>query len=98
MSGKMHKVLSGLAIVDTHRKISSVDYSETRVYFNDLSEDFIKYYLDNNHFEGYAGGYAIQGIFSLVVNKIIGSYTNVVGLPMELLYKNLNKLVKKEYN
>ncbi|MBP7552757.1 MAG: Maf family protein, partial [Spirochaetes bacterium] len=64
----------------------------SKVKFKDFSEEFIKFYLDNNHWKGYAGGYAIQGIFALTVDMIEGSYTNIVGLPLETLYDMLKTI------
>ncbi|MBP5448843.1 MAG: Maf family protein, partial [Spirochaetales bacterium] len=52
----------------------------------------IDYYIRENHWLGFAGGYAIQQLFSLVVERIEGSYTNIVGLPMETLYTMLNDI------
>jgi septum formation protein len=92
MSGKKNTVISGISLINKQDNISMINHCVSKVYFNKLHESFIKYYLDNNHWEGYAGGYAIQGIFSLVIKKIIGSYTNIVGLPMEVLFDMLNKL------
>ncbi len=92
LSGKTHKVITGLALISKNARVCIVDRSITTVSFQKLNNDFIKYYLDNNHFQGYAGGYAIQGIFSLVVKKINGSYSGIVGLPMEILYKHLYKI------
>jgi len=92
LSGKSHYVISGISIINRQKNVYLSEYSISKVFFNNFDEEFIKYYLDNNHWVGYAGGYAIQGIFSLVVRKIKGSYTNIVGLPMEVLYKMLKKL------
>ncbi|HBD93390.1 MAG: septum formation protein Maf [Spirochaetes bacterium GWF1_31_7] len=91
LSGKWHSVFTGITIINKLENSIYSDYCETKVKFSKLDNDFIKYYIENKFYEGYAGGYAIQGIFSLVVEKIRGSYSNVVGLPMETLYKLLNK-------
>ncbi len=92
LSGKTHEVISGISIVNKQKKIEVTDRSITKVTFTPLDEKFIRFYLDNNLYIGYAGGYAIQGIFGLVVEKIEGSYSNVVGLPMEKLYTILYNL------
>ena len=92
MSGGSNTVISGITLMNQRKNISITRHSKSKVSFQRFSDSFIKYYLDNNHFEGYAGGYAIQGIFSLVINKITGSYTNIVGLPMEILYEMLTDL------
>lgn len=92
LSGKTHQVLSGVSIVNRARDISLTRVAVSDVTFSELSDDFIDYYLKTKSYEGYAGGYAIQGIFSVVVSKISGSYTNIVGLPMELLYQMLHEI------
>lgn len=91
LSGKVHSVFTGVTIIDKSNNKVYSDYSETKVRFSNLDKDFIKYYIDKKKYEGFAGGYAIQDIFSLVVKEIKGSYTNVVGLPMEKVYELLNK-------
>lgn len=92
LSGKKHKVLTGIALVHKKKGICRVKAAVSQVTFEKIDPNFMQFYLDNNHWVGYAGGYAIQGIFSLVIKKIKGSYTNIVGLPVELLYKQLKKI------
>jgi septum formation protein len=92
LSGKHNTVISGISIINKQNQLFLQDHCISKVIFEKLNENFIKYYLDNIHWEGYAGGYAIQGIFSLVIKKIVGSYTNIVGLPIEKLYKMMTKL------
>ena len=92
LSGNKHLVVSGIAVVNSKLNIKEIKTALSVVYFNKLNDKFLEYYIDNNLWKGYAGGYAIQGIFSLVIKKIVGSYTNIVGLPMEILYKSLKKL------
>lgn len=87
LSNQTHSVFSGVTLLNLENKKQFTASMETRVKFSQLDENFIQFYLDNRLFEGYAGGYAVQGIFSCVVEKIIGSYSNVVGLPMETLYR-----------
>jgi septum formation protein len=87
LSGKWHKVYSGVTLLDLKNKVKYQGESVTNVKFCELERQFIDFYLDNRLFDGYAGGYAIQGIFACVVEKIEGSYSNVVGLPLELLYR-----------
>lgn len=91
LSGNTHKVYSGVTLLDLRNKVKYQGESVTFVKFCDLERRFIDFYLDNRLFDGYAGGYAIQGIFACVVEKIEGSYSNVVGLPLELLYRLLRQ-------
>jgi septum formation protein len=55
---------------------------ETRVRFKRLNEEDIQSYIDAGEWRGKAGGYAVQGIAGSFVVKLVGSYTNVVGLPL----------------
>ncbi len=90
LSGKKHKVITGVCIKNKNKSISfSVS---TKVYFKELSEDEIIYYID--HYEPYdkAGAYGIQEWIGMVgIKKIKGSYFNVVGLPIQKLYEYLAK-------
>ena len=91
LSGQWHKVYSGVTLLDLKNKVKYQGESVTNVKFCELERQFIDFYLDNRLFDGYAGGYAIQGVFACVVEKIEGSYSNVVGLPLELLYRLLRQ-------
>lgn len=92
MSGQWHEVISGIAIVNRTKNIFTSASCTSRVKFAVLNERFISHYINGNHWQGFAGGYAIQQLFSLVVERIEGSYTNIVGLPMETLYHTLDKI------
>lgn len=91
LSGNTHEVYSGVTLLDLENGVKYQGESVTFVKFCNLEKRFIDFYLDNCLFDGYAGGYAIQGIFACVVEKIEGSYSNVVGLPLELLYRLLRQ-------
>ena len=91
LSGNTHKVYSGVTLLDLENGVKYQGESVTFVKFCNLEKRFIDFYLDNRLFDGYAGGYAIQGIFACVVEKIEGSYSKVVGLPLELLYRLLRQ-------
>ncbi len=67
---------------------------ETRVRFKRLSREELETYLGSGEWRGKAGGYAIQGLAGSFVVKLIGSYTNVVGLP---LYETVSLLGGEGY-
>lgn len=92
MSGQWHDVISGIAIVNREKNIFHKTSCTSKVKFAELNERFIAHYINGSHWRGFAGGYAIQQLFSLVVERIEGSYTNIVGLPMETLYVMLNDI------
>lgn len=89
LSGKTHEVISAVCIKSKEKQILFSD--TTFVTFNQLSTDDILFYIDTYQPYDKAGAYGIQEWIGLVgIEKINGSYTNVVGMPMEKLYKNLN--------
>ena len=81
LSGRTHRVLTGICLItpDDRTRIKIVD---TRVRFKHLSRSEIEAYIASREWRGKAGGYAIQGLAGCFVHKIMGSYTNVVGLPL----------------
>jgi len=81
LSGRAHRVYTGLTMI-TPKGAARHRLVETRVRFKKLSSDEIDSYLASGEWRGKAGGYAIQGIAGSFVVKLIGSYTNVVGLPL----------------
>lgn len=91
LSGRRHSVITSVSMLNIRENLKLTENVESFVYFNRIDRDFISYYLNNKEWDGYAGGYAIQGIFALVVKKIVGSYSNIVGLPMEVVYKLFKK-------
>lgn len=81
LSGRTHKVYSGVCVV-TPKDSVKTKLVETRVRFKRLSEQEIESYLASGEWRNKAGGYAIQGLAGSFVVKLVGSYTNVVGLPL----------------
>jgi septum formation protein len=90
LSGKMHQVYTGVCITSTQKKVSF--YDETKVYFKNLTEKEIVYYITNYKPFDKAGSYGAQDWLGLIaIEKIEGSYFNVMGLPIHKLYANLNQ-------
>ncbi len=81
LSGRAHRVYTGLAL-DTPGAVMRRRLVESRVRFKRLSGEEIEAYLSTGEWRGKAGGYAIQGVAGAFVVRLIGSYTNVVGLPL----------------
>ena len=89
LSGTNHQVYTGVSIA--HKDILHSFYDVTEVFFSPLTEAQIAYYVTNYNPFDKAGAYGIQDwIGAVAVQKIIGSYTNVMGLPTEKLYKALS--------
>ena len=81
LSGRNHHVYSGICLV-TPKEAFRHRLVDTRVRFKRLSDDDIEAYLASGEWRGKAGGYAAQGIAGSFIVKMVGSYTNVVGLPL----------------
>lgn len=98
LSSKTHEVITGISLIDKSRDLKFVDYECTQVKFKYLSDRLIKTYLNTGEYKDKAGSYGIQGKGAVLVEKINGCYSNVVGLPLSKLdyllsrYFNLNIL------
>ena len=93
LSGRNHRVHSAVCLV-TPKEAFRQRLVETRVRFKRLSDEDIEAYLASGEWRGKAGGYAAQGIAGTFLVKIVGSYSNIVGLP---LYETLTLLGGEGY-
>ena len=93
LSGRNHRVYTGICLV-TPKEAFRQRLVETRVRFKRLSNEDLEGYLASGEWRGKAGGYAIQGLAGTFVVKMVGSYTNVVGLP---LYETMSLLLGEGY-
>lgn len=87
-SGQMQEVVTGWALFTPSRGILS-GCSTSRVFFSQLSEAQIESYLDSGEWTGAAGGYRIQKTGYTLIDRIEGSWSNVIGLPLEDITKVL---------
>lgn len=91
LSNKEHKVITGVCCYSGDNNINIEFIDTTFVTFIKLNESIINDYLDTDEYTDKAGAYAVQGYGSLFIEKINGSYDNVVGLPVgKLMAKLLN--------
>ncbi|MDR1181454.1 MAG: Maf family nucleotide pyrophosphatase [Bacteroidales bacterium] len=91
LSGEKHIVISGLCVL--HKKRYLCNHDQTTVYFNPLTDEEIMYYIDFYHPFDKAGAYGIQEwIGYQAIERIEGSFYNVVGLPTHLLWKMLKEI------
>ena len=81
LSGRGHRVFTGLALVTASGAVRR-RLVETRLRFKRLSLNEVEAYLASGEWLGKAGGYAIQGLAGMFVERLVGSYSNVVGLPL----------------
>jgi septum formation protein len=91
LSGKAHKVITGVALVDASDGRSTTGYESTSVRIRDLSAQEIAVYVATGEPMDKAGGYGIQGRASVFVEGITGCFFNVVGLPLARVWKMLRE-------
>jgi septum formation protein len=94
LSGRVHNVYSGIALLVERGKPIEQEVVCTEVKFRQMAEWELHFYLDSGEWTGAAGGYRIQERGAFFVEWIRGSYSNVVGLPLEAFY---GILVRNEY-
>jgi septum formation protein len=87
LSGRCHSVMTGICLKRGSEVIR--DYAVTEVWFAVLSESEIAEYAESGEPMDKAGAYAIQGLASKFIERIAGSYFNVMGLPVALVYRLL---------
>jgi len=92
LSGNCHKVYSGIVVKNTTTNEIKADFVCTDVYFSKISSSEIDKYIETNEPMDKAGAYGIQGYGGIFVEKIIGCYYNVVGLPLNRLYNMLREM------
>lgn len=98
LSGNWHEVLTGVALVRKNENKSfqsAVDFERTRVKFTELSDVEIEFLVQNGEPLDKAGAYAVQAQAALFIEGIEGDYWNVVGLPVNLVYRLLEEINAK---
>lgn len=91
LSGRTHEVITAIALRALPEETVECASAISRVRFVRLTDREIDWYADTGEGDDKAGAYALQGKGSLFVESIDGSYTNVIGLPMETLYRILRR-------
>ncbi|MGM0608333.1 MAG: nucleoside triphosphate pyrophosphatase [Candidatus Muiribacteriota bacterium] len=90
LAGNWHRVITSITIRYNGKYLT--DWDETRVKFSDMTEDEIKYYVEQNEWTDKAGGYGVQGKAAIFIDKIDGCYFNVKGFPARKFYKMLKSM------
>jgi len=85
LNGNLHTVLSSYFILDTDSGNEITDVISTKVKFQKMVPDLLEWYVSTGEPMGKAGAYSIQGLGSILVESIGGSYNNVVGFPIEYI-------------
>ena len=89
LSGRRHEVLTAICLKGARQMVR--DRAVTTVWFAPLSDDEIREYVASGEPMDKAGAYAIQGLAAKFIERIDGSYSNVVGLPVALVYEHLSR-------
>lgn len=85
------KVITGITLINLYNNEIITDYVESIVKLREISEDDINYYFDNEKDAMYASGFIIETIMSNFIENINGSFYNILGMPVETIYKYINK-------
>jgi septum formation protein len=93
LSGRTHRVYTGVTLINKPAGKAISDYDLTKVKFNQLDETRIRDYIATGEPMDKAGAYGIQGMGNLLVDHIEGSLDNVIGLPTEKLRRMLDRIV-----
>ena len=93
LSGQWHEVLTAVALVNNNKVWSEI--AVTRVKFAAMTEAEIDWYVETGEPFDKAGAYGIQGLASRFVERIEGNYANVVGLPVQVVYRLLAEMKQK---
>lgn len=93
LSGREHEVISGLTVMTERRKLTR--HRTTKVKFRELTDGEINYYIENYRPFDKAGAYGVQEWIGFVgIERIDGSYYNVMGLPTQLLWQMLEEIAE----
>lgn len=95
LSGNWHEVLTGVALVQVQSQKIVVGLEKTSVKFATMSDDEINFLVEKGSPLDKAGAYAVQAQAALFIEKIEGDYWNVVGLPINLVYRLIKSFVSK---
>lgn len=82
-------VITGIALINKYNNQVINDYAETKVILNDICDEDIEYYIENEPDVMYASGFVIETIASNFIKKIDGSFYNILGVPVEKIYEYL---------
>jgi septum formation protein len=85
LSGRTHTVMSGAVVLERGGELERSGLARTEVSFRELDPGTIELYLASGEWRDRAGAYAIQGLGSILVDRLEGDFSNVVGLPIGLL-------------
>jgi septum formation protein len=85
------KIITGVCLIDVEKDRILTDHQTTKVVMNEISEEDIKFYIDNDKDYMYVSGYVVETIASCFIKKIDGSFYNILGVPTEKIYEMIKK-------
>jgi septum formation protein len=86
LRGRSHEVITAMALLNGKGKTTDCRSVTSAVTFAAISDEELEWYLDTGEWQGAAGAYKIQGLASCFISRIDGSYSGIVGLPMQEFY------------
>lgn len=92
LSGKVNYAVTGVTIIDLYQNQTITLNEVTEVYFDELSDEEIEWYIENEQYIFERCGYSIAGKSAIYIPKINGDYYNILGMPISRVYKELNKI------
>ena len=92
LSGTKNQGITGVTIIDKSNGKTKTFACVTDVYFREISDDDIEWYVSHEENLLKKAGYSLEGIMSLFLERLDGDYYNVLGLPLGELYKGINEL------
>jgi len=92
LSGRVNYAVTGVTIIDLYQNKKITLNEVTEVYFDELTEEEIDWYIENEQYIFERCGYSIAGKSAIYIPKINGDYYNILGMPISRVYKELNKL------
>lgn len=91
-SGRKYSIITGVAIINLYTKETIQTYAETKITFKKIAKKDLKFYVDNEPYLLNASGFIVETIMSNFIDKIEGSYYNILGIPVETIYKVINDM------
>ena len=88
-SNNISKVITGIAMLNKQTNEEIITYQETLIFFNEIDEEDIEFYIENEPDAMYASGFILETICSNFIKEIKGSYYNILGVPVEKIYEIL---------
>lgn len=90
-AGKTTSVITGITLINKYTNEVIQDFQETKITLNEISDEDIEYYIENEPDVMYASGFIVETIASNFIKEIKGSFYNILGVPVEKIYEYLLK-------